>query len=85
MPCNIQMIQCVNNLFFAKLSAIIYVTNQKPESGIMEQWQQKNIHRLLPFLSCPQTKLGSFYLPIFLLTLSPPWEPIHRCQGGKLV
>ena len=63
------------SIFFAKLSTIIYLTNQAmiPESGITRWRQSKNVHRLPFFLSRPHT-----VLLIFLFALYPTWEPVHR-------
>ena len=56
------------SIFFAKLSTIIYLTNQTmiPESGITRQRQSKNVHRLPFFLSRPHTALFFFspYTPL---------------------
>ena len=62
------------SIFFAKLSTIIYLTNQAmiPESGITRRRQSKNVHRLPFFLSRPP------YRAIFLFALYPTWEPVHK-------
>ena len=63
-----------SSIFFAKLSTIIYLTNQVmiPESGITRRQHSKNVHRLPFFLSRPHTTLSS---PIFYFALYPTWEP----------
>ena len=68
------------SIFFAKLSTIIYLTNQTmiPESGITRRRQSKNVHRLPFFLSRPH-----IIRAIFLFAPYPTWEPVHRLRRTK--
>ena len=67
-------------IFFAKLSIVIYLTNEVmiPESGITRWQHSKNVHRLPFFLSHPNTALGLFCSLIFHFALIYlTWEPVH--------
>ena len=65
---------------FAKLSTIIYPTNQImiPESGITRRRHSKNVHRLLFFFSCPRIALDLLRSLSFLFPIYPTWELVHR-------
>ena len=78
--CNRATIKRFNvSIFFAKLSTIIYLTNQVmiPESGITRRRHLKNVHRPPFFLSHPHTTLGSLCSPSFYFSQYRPhhWEP----------